>query len=285
MRTKITPCPTMGYDAKGTEKVLGEMSRKGWILKKAGTLWRYEEAEPKERAFSVVFTRPQEGWSEDGESDELRNIVDYAESLGWQRISSHNDRGNNNISIFMNEDTEAEPLDTDDSVHLMNTKRTMGKKIRGFAINMIVISMYSFLGYFNTPEYPGFEKPTWQLYIGILDILLGLTVLAGYLLWLRRAKKALSMGREIPDMLKYTNLLRCSTILVLVLWFAVILSQNGGPLALLIILIFILGFWLAGKILTGINESDSQGKKIVLTFAAVIIAMAGLFTLLYFVTR
>ena len=49
MRTKITPCPTMGYDAKGTEKVLGEMSRKGWILKKAGTLWRYEEAEPKER--------------------------------------------------------------------------------------------------------------------------------------------------------------------------------------------------------------------------------------------
>ena len=59
--------------------------------------------------------------------------MDYAESLGWQRISSHNDRGNNNISIFMNEDTEAEPLDTDDSVHLMNTKRTMGKKIRGFA--------------------------------------------------------------------------------------------------------------------------------------------------------
>ncbi|MBR2749077.1 MAG: hypothetical protein IKD97_04270, partial [Firmicutes bacterium] len=59
----------------------------------------------------------------------------------------------------------------------------------------------------------------------------------------------------------------------------------GGPLALLIVLIFILGFWLAGKVLTGINESDSQGKKIVLTFAAVIIAMAGLFILLYFVTR
>lgn len=285
MRTKITLCPTMGYDAKGTEKVLGEMSRKGWILSKTGMLWRYEEAEPKERAFSVVFTRPQEGWTEDGESDELRNIVDYAESLGWQRISSRNDRSNNNISVFMNEDPEAEPLDTDDSVHLMNTKRTVGKRLIGFVIYMIVVSMTPFLGYINTPEYPGVGKSTWQLYLGILYILFGLTVLAGYLLWLRRAKKALNMGKEIPDMLKYTNLLRGSSLLVLVLWIAVVLSLNGGPLALLIVLIFILGFWLAGKILTGINESDSQGKKIVLTFAAVIIAMVGLFILLYFVTR
>ena len=77
MKTKTTLCPTLGYDSKGTEKVLREMSRQGWILKKAGILWKYEEAEPKDRAFSVVYTRPGD-WMEEGESEELRNIVEYA---------------------------------------------------------------------------------------------------------------------------------------------------------------------------------------------------------------
>lgn len=284
MRTKITLCPTLGYDAKGTEKVLGEMSRKGWILRKAGTLWRYEEAEPKERAFSVVFTRPEDGWMDNGESDELKNIVDYAESLGWQRISSRNDKANNNISIFMNEDPEAEPLSTDDSVHLMNTRETIGRTVKGWMLYMICTSVTPFLGYLRTPAYYEIGRPKWQLYIGILNILFGLTILAGYLLWLRRANKALSMGREIPDMLKYTKLLRGLTILVMVLWIAVIMSLNGGPLALLIILISILGFVLAGKILSTMKESDSQGKKIVLTTGAVIIALAGLFALFILVT-
>ena len=284
MKTKTTLCPTLGYDSKGTEKVLREMSRQGWILKKAGILWKYEEAEPKERAFSVVYTRPGD-WMEEGESEELRNIAEHAESIGWQRINSRNDRNNNNTSIFMNEDPAAEPLETDESVHLMNTRETMGRTVKGWMISRIVVSMTPFLNYFGYPDYDGIVKPKWALYIGVFDILLGLAVLAGYLLWLRRAQKALDMGREIPDMLKYTKFFRGLTILIAALWVTVYMRVEGGPLALLIVSAGVLGLTIAGMLLMKATDSESKSKRIVFTAAALIIAVAAVFMLLYFVTK
>ena len=284
MKTKTTLCPTLGYDSKGTEKVLREMSRQGWILKKAGILWKYEEAEPKDRAFSVVYTRPGD-WMEEGESEELRNIVEYAESIGWQRINSRNDRNNNNTSIFMNEDPAAEPLETDESIHLMNTRETMGRTVKGWMISMIVVSMTPFLTYFGYPDYAFGEKPKWALYIGVIDILLGLAVVAGYLLWLKRAQKALDMGWEIPDMLKYTKLFRGLTVLIAALWVTVYMRVEGGPLDLLIVSAGVLGFVIAGKLLMKATDSESNSKRIVFTAAALIIAVAAVFMLLYFVTK
>ena len=284
MKIKTTLCPTLGYDAKGTEKVLGKMSREGWILKKTGILWKYEEAEPKERAFTIVFTRPGD-WKDEGESDELRNITEYAESLGWKRVSSFNDRNGNNTSIFMNEDPEAEPLETDDSVQLMNTRETIGRTVRGWMFCMIAVSMTPFLNYFGYPDYPGIEKSRWPLYIGIIDILLGLVVLAGYLVWLKRAKKALNMGREITDMLKYTKLFRALTILIAALWVTVCMTVEGGPLALFITSACILGFAFAVLLLEKEKETNSKGRKIALTIAALIIAVASVFMLLFFVTK
>ena len=275
MKTKTTLCPTLGYDSKGTEKVLREMSRQGWILKKAGILWKYEEAEPKERAFSVVYTRPGD-WMEEGESEELRNIVEYAESLGWQRISSRNDRNNNNTSIFMNEDPAAEPLETDESVHLMNTRETMGRTVKGWMISMTVVSMTPFLNYFGYPDYDGIVKPKWALYIGVFDILL---------LWLRRAQKALDMGREIPDMLKYTKLFRGLTVLIAALWVTVYMRVEGCPLALLIVSAGVLGLTIAGMLLMKATDSESKSKRIIFTAAALIIAVAAVFMLLYFGTK
>ncbi len=285
MRTKITLCPTLGYDAKGTEKVLGEMSRKGWILRKAGMLWRYEEAEPKERAFSVVFTRPEDGWMDNGESDELKSIVDYAESLGWQRISSRNDRSNNNISFFMNEDPEAEPLDTDDSVHLMNTKRTIGKTVRGIVLCAMWLGLYSFMNYSVSSRYPYLERPTFLLLMMVIEILMGLTVLVGYLTWSRRANKALAMGEEIPDMLKYTKLFRAVEILLVALSIAVCLSVEGGLQALVIVSICLLGLALAGWILKSEKESDSLKKKAAMIAAALAIAVAAIIPLIYYLSR
>ncbi len=284
MKTKATLCPTLGYDSKGTEKVLREMSRQGWILKKAGILWKYEEAEPKDRAFSVVYTRPGD-WMEEGESKELRNIVEYAESIGWQRISSRNDRNNNNTSIFMNEDPAAEPLETDESIHLMNTRETMGRTVKGWMISMIVVSMTPFLTYFGYPDYAFGEKPKWALYIGVIDILLGLAVVAGYLLWLKRAQKALDMGWEIPDMLKYTKFFRGLTILIAALWVTLYMRVEGGSLALLIVSAGVLGFVIAGKLLMKATDSESKSKRIVFTAAALIIAVAAVFMLLYFGTK
>lgn len=284
MKTKTTLCPTLGYDSKGTEKVLREMSRQGWILKKAGILWKYEEAEPKDRAFSVVYTRPGD-WMEEGESEELRNIVEYAESIGWQRISSRNDRNNNNTSIFMNEDPAAEPLETDESIHLMNTRETMGRTVKGWMISMIVVSMTPFLTYFGYPDYAFGEKPKWALYIGVIDILLGLAVVAGYLLWLKRAQKALDMGWEIPDMLKYTKFFRGLTILIAALWVTVYMRVEGGPLALLIVSAGVLCLVIAGKLLMKATDSESKSKRIIFTAAALIIAVAAVFMLLYFGTK
>ena len=284
MKTKTTLCPTLGYDSKGTEKVLREMSIQGWILKKAGILWKYEEAEPKDRAFSVVYTRPGD-WMEEGESEELRNIVEYAESIGWQRISSRNDRNNNNTSIFMNEDPAAEPLETDESVHLMNTRETMGRTVKGWMISMIVVSMTPFLTYFGYPDYAFGEKPKWALYIGVIDILLGLAVVAGYLLWLKRAQKALDMGWEIPDMLKYTKFFRGLTILIAALWVTVYMRVEGGSLALLIVSVGVLCLVIAGKLLMKATDSESKSKRIIFTAAALIIAVAAVFMLLYFVTK
>ena len=284
MKTKTTLCPTLGYDSKGTEKVLREMSIQGWILKKAGILWKYEEAEPKDRAFSVVYTRPGD-WMEEGESEELRNIVEYAESIGWQRISSRNDRNNNNTSIFMNEDPVAEPLETDESVHLMNTRETMGRTVKGWMISMIVVSMTPFLTYFGYPDYAFGEKPKWALYIGVIDILLGLAVVAGYLLWLKRAQKALDMGWEIPDMLKYTKFFRGLTILIAALWVTVYMRVEGGSLALLIVSVGVLCLVIAGKLLMKATDSESKSKRIIFTAAALIIAVAAVFMLLYFVTK
>jgi hypothetical protein len=280
MKTKTTLCPTLDYDAKGIEKVLSEMSRKGWVLKKTGLLWKYEEAVPKERAFSVTFTRPEENWMEMGDSEELRNIVEYSENLGWQLISSHKDRKYNTISIFMNDDPEAVPLETDFSVQLINTRNTMGKTIASWTIYTIWISVIPFMNYFLYSDFPGMDKYIW-LSIGILSIFLAMVEAAGYLLWLISAKKAVSMGRGIPDMLKYTKLFKALTVIILVLMVTAIACMEYGPLALLILSVCGLGFTIAGLIISKITDQTSKGKRIAITAAALIFAMAATFILLY----
>jgi len=185
----------------------------------------------------------------------------------------------------MNENPVAEPLETDESVHLMNTRETMGRTVKGWMISMIVVSMTPFLTYFGYPDYAFGEKPKWALYIGVIDILLGLAVVAGYLLWLKRAQKALDMGWEIPDMLKYTKFFRGLTILIAALWVTVYMRVEGGSLALLIVSVGVLCLVIAGKLLMKATDSESKSKRIIFTAAALIIAVAAVFMLLYFGTK
>lgn len=106
------------------EKRLEKRAAEGWRLKKAGTFfWTYEEAEPKQVHYSIVFF-PKTNILEPEPSDSLVMMREYCERTGWNLVAEQGQ-----MQIFCNEEVNPVSIETEAWIQVKNIHETMKKGI------------------------------------------------------------------------------------------------------------------------------------------------------------
>lgn len=101
------------------EKRLEQRAAEGWMLKKAGTfLWTYEEIEPKQVHFSIVFF-PKTNALEPEPSDSLVMMREFCEKTGWKLAAEIGQ-----MQIFCNEEKNPVPIETEAWIQVKNIHGT-----------------------------------------------------------------------------------------------------------------------------------------------------------------
>lgn len=108
---------------KEIEKRLEKRAAEGWRLKKTGFFWTYEEAEPKQIHYSIVFF-PKTDQLEPEPSDSLVMMREYCERTGWKLAAEQGQ-----MQIFCNEEPNPVPIETEAWIQVKNIHETMKKGI------------------------------------------------------------------------------------------------------------------------------------------------------------
>ena len=124
MKTKreIFMCSLLEF--KEIEKRLEQRAAEGWRLTKAGTFyWTYEQAEPKQVHYSIVFF-PKHDNLEPEPSDSLVMMREYCERTGWNLVAEQGQ-----MQIFCSEEVNPVPIETEAWLQVKNIHETMKKGI------------------------------------------------------------------------------------------------------------------------------------------------------------
>lgn len=108
---------------KEIEKRLEQRAAEGWRLKKTGFFWTYEQAEPKNVHYSIVFF-PKTDNLEPEPSDSLLMMREYCERTGWKLVAEQGQ-----MQIFCNEEANPVPIETEAWIQVKNIHETMKKGI------------------------------------------------------------------------------------------------------------------------------------------------------------
>ena len=105
--------------------------------------------------------------------------------------------------IYRNPDPSATPLETDEAERLKNIRRTMKKHFFPTEILLIAIFLMQFLMHFSTMTRSPARTLSSPMMISTLGISLFVAAIHAFLalnglLWLRRSRRAVDSGEEIP---------------------------------------------------------------------------------------
>lgn len=183
-------------DLDSTARYLEKMAKAGWMLEKVsnGTRFYFVKSEPKDLRFSVeIFS---EGSVFDTHPiDSNLEYVEYCKKAGWNFICSAG-----NLDFFYTEDINAPEIENDQALKL----RAIEKAQRGFKLFMPILFLLMGAGYLimnltinlNTMETSFFHFSALMLWVFAATIYL--VILVSYLLWRRKARKAVKQGERIP---------------------------------------------------------------------------------------
>ncbi|MBQ8519729.1 MAG: DUF2812 domain-containing protein [Agathobacter sp.] len=106
------------------EKRLEKNAAEGWRLKKAGTFfWTYEESEPKQVHYSIVFF-PKTNALEPEPSESLVMMREFCEKTGWKLVAEVGQ-----MQVFCNEEANPVPIETEAWIQVKNIHETMKTNI------------------------------------------------------------------------------------------------------------------------------------------------------------
>ena len=212
---------------KEIEKRLEKRALEGWRLKKAGTFfWTYEDAEPKQVHYSIVFF-PKTNPLEPEPSDSLVMMREYCERTGWKLAAEQGQ-----MQIFYNEEPNPVPIETESWIQVKNIHETMKKGIVAthfiLLINAVVQLGLQAMQFFTNPlnwlsmGYNFYMIWTW-IFLGI-----GSAVeIVHYYAWYKKAKQ-MAEEEEILYLPKSIMGVRitCLTIAMVALALAILAITN-----------------------------------------------------------
>ena len=187
----------VAYDDLGaTVKYLEEMAQKGWILEKVSgaTQFIFVKREPKKLRFAVeIFS---EGSIYDTYTIESnQEYIEYCTKAGWNFICS-----SGKLDYFFTEDENAPEIESDPAMKLKAIEKAQFSMKILFPLIFIGMGVMT-LGMQLTIGLNAVEASVLQFSAVMLWCFVGglyIIMLAAYLLWLAKARAAVSKGDKIP---------------------------------------------------------------------------------------
>ena len=236
--TKREFCSYLIFDYRGVEAHLSKMAAKGWRLEKIGPyFWTYRRAEPAQVTYAVTYLPSVSQFSPEPSADR-ENLEDLCAAAGWQPVAEWAQ-----MQVFVNEQSDPVPLETDESVRLEVVHRSMKKNFLLWNMAILVIALlmvglqiktlltdpYSLLSSTNL-----FTSFVWELL---------LVLQAGNLLWygrwLRKSRRSVAQGGACADVgpgLRRFNLVILWLVLALAALFLVsTLLTTGAEIGLFVV--------------------------------------------------
>lgn len=171
------------------EEHLEKMASEGWMLTKTGgTLWTYEETEPKKVHFSIVFF-PKTNALDPEPSENLKMMWDFCESTGWKLVSQLGQ-----MQIFCNEEENPIPIETESWIQVKNihgaAKANIIVTYGILAVNAILqIALQVMQFAINPINWLGFSYNIWLIFTWLALGIGCSTELIHYFMWYKKAKR------------------------------------------------------------------------------------------------
>ena len=197
--TKYTVIDAQLYDYAYVEEKLTRLAAEGWHLETVGNmLWKFRRGEPKAVRYAVTFAPSASVYNSRPTEEEEEDLADLCAQAGWVRVATQAQR-----HIYRNSDPSATPLETDEAERLKNIRRTMKKHFFPTEILMVAIFLMQFFMHYSTMTRSPGRTLSSPMMIATLGISLFVAAIHAFLalnghLWLRRARRAVDSGEEIP---------------------------------------------------------------------------------------
>lgn len=182
------------YDHTGMERHLEKMAVKGWMLEKvSGMGWVYRKIEPKKVHFTVSYF-PNASEFDADTPDSQREFQDFCRHTGWELAAC-----SGQLQIFCNDREDPIPIETDAGLEVETLHRSAKKSFLMSYFVLLAVSVLELaLGassFFDEPlELLSSVPNQFALFACGILLLLCITELTGYYLWLSRARKAAQEG-------------------------------------------------------------------------------------------
>ncbi|MBR5294729.1 MAG: DUF2812 domain-containing protein, partial [Oscillospiraceae bacterium] len=196
--TKYMVIDAQLYDYAYVEEKLTRLAAEGWHLETVGNmLWKFRRGEPKAVRYAVTFA-PSASAFNSRPTEEEEDLTDLCAQAGWVRVAAQAQR-----HIYRNSDPNATPLETDEAERLKNIRRTMKKHFFPQEFLLIAIFVMQFFMHYSTMTRSPARTLSSPMMISTLAISLFVAAIHAFLalnghLWLRRARRAVDSGEEIP---------------------------------------------------------------------------------------
>ena len=207
---------------KDIEKRLERRALEGWRLKKIGFFWTYEESEPKQVHYSIVFF-PKTNALEPEPSDSLVMMREYCERTGWKLVAEQGQ-----MQVFCNEEANPVPIETEAWIQVKNIHETMKKGIVLthciLLVNAILQLGLQAMQFFTNPvEWLNMGFNFYMIFTWIFLGIHSTVEIIHYYAWYKKAKK-IAEEEEILYLPKSINGFRitCLTIAMAALFLAVL---------------------------------------------------------------
>ncbi len=179
------------YDHTGLERHLEQMAERGWMLESFGNNFTllYRRCEPRRLRFAVVYYPQSNQFDPEEPNKENLTFWDYCANVGWQIVTNSSD-----THVFYNEDLDAVPIETEALVQVETMERAKKATVRTTAaFVLITLPMNLFVWVHSALRDPvAFLADGRDLAMMLLILTAILSFggeVAGYLLWLRKAKR------------------------------------------------------------------------------------------------
>lgn len=191
------------YDYHRLQEKLTRFAAEGWHLEKISNLMmKFRRGEPKQVRYEITYAAAASAYNSQPTEEEQDLAVLCAEA-GWELAAAYAQ-----LQIYRNEDPNAPPLETDEVEKYQNIRRNIMKHQIPQQLMMIALFAAQFLLHGSSL----LQKPASILSSSMMVLVLagcvGIVIeysilLAGGLLWLRKAGRAVEEGLPIPPNLFY----------------------------------------------------------------------------------
>ena len=186
------------YDYHRIQEKLARYAADGWHLEKITNLyWKFRYGAPETVRYEVIYSAAASAYNSQP-TEEEQDLAELCAGAGWELAASYAQ-----IQIYRNPDPNATPLETDEFQKFENIRRNMRRHMIPQQLLTIGLFFVQLLmlgsGLLKDPAATLSSSVSVYAMVILASVILEYAIqLAGSLLWLRRARRAVESGQQLP---------------------------------------------------------------------------------------